>query len=119
MGDRRGFTIVELLVVLSLIAIFLSLSLPPLRNIRTKMVLAGCLQGAVSELRLTQSRAITTNTEQKWSIRQFPPAGSFQKEEIKEFIFSPSGFCPPGGSGTQWLAAKKIIVSSMGRVRLE
>ena len=107
MGDRRGFTIIELLVVLSICAILFSLALPPIRNIKSKLLLSACLQGSVSGLRYTQSRAITSNQEQKWSISDYPPANDLKKGAIKLFSFSPSGFCPPGGSGTQLLENKK------------
>lgn len=119
MGDRRGFTLIELLVVLSLCAILFSLALPPIRNIRAKLLLSACLQGSVSELRLTQSRAIAGNHEQNWSIANYPLANVLKKGALRTFSFSPSGFCPPGGSGTQLLENKKIVVSSMGRVRVE
>lgn len=119
MGDRRGFTIIELLVVLSICAILLALALPPIKNVRSKFILSACLQGSVSELRNTQARAITTNQEQNWSLNNYSPANGLNKGAIKVFSFSPSGFCPPGGSGTQLLENKKVVVSAMGRARFE
>ncbi|MDD5383083.1 MAG: prepilin-type N-terminal cleavage/methylation domain-containing protein [Candidatus Margulisbacteria bacterium] len=103
-----GFTLIEVLVVLSLIAVLLVLSIPAFTIFSQRLALNASARALASDLRVLQSRAI----EQHRTLT------------LNTISFSPSGYPPPGGSGTVVLKnrmgqMKKVVVSSAGRVRIE
>ncbi len=104
---RRGFTLVELLVVISLVGFLFLFSVTTLSNFRQRLCLDASAVQLVSDLRRTQIEALAFN-----ETRLFIFNG-------KQFAFSRTGNPPPGGSGTVALGGRRVIVSSAGRVRVE
>jgi Tfp pilus assembly protein FimT len=106
MGRRRGFSLVELVVIVSICGLLFSLSFPTLANFRSRLSLETAARGMASDLRKCQASAMSKG-------ETVACAGT-------KFKFSSSGFPPPGGSGTYRMCGKKkIILSSAGRVRIE
>jgi len=108
MAGRRGFTIIELLVVTGICGLLLSFSFPTLINFRELICLDSSTYQAASDIRKVQIEAICKN----------------ESLSIGRFKFSKTGFPLPGGTGTEVLKSRsgycrKVIVSSAGRVRVE
>lgn len=100
----KGFTLVELLIVIGLSGLLLSFTLPTFTKLKENLRLNGAAQQLASDLRVTQAKAIATG----------------QTEACGRFRFAASGFSPPGGSGTELIGrSRKVILSSAGRVRVE
>jgi prepilin-type N-terminal cleavage/methylation domain-containing protein len=108
---KRGFTLIELTVVFSLIGLILLFSLPTLANFKEHVYLEAASTQLASDLRTTQIEAICFNETRTISLNG------------RQFIFSKTGNPPPGGSGTVVLngrsCSRSVIVSSVGRVRVE
>jgi prepilin-type N-terminal cleavage/methylation domain-containing protein len=124
MGKRKGFTLVELLITIGICGLLLSFSLSALSQLRSALYLEAASRGAASELRKAQALAVCQNQNRSWEISSFKLPGGITAFNRKTFVFSGSGFTPPGGNGTQILTDsfghnKRIIVSSAGRVRIE
>ena len=123
-AGRRGFTLVELVIVVGICALLLSISFPTLTNFREKIYLEAIARGAASELRKTQSQAMSRSENFGWDISLFNLPPGVLAVNIRKFIFSSSGFPLVGGTGTQLLRdhhghGRKVILSSAGRVRVE
>ena len=78
-------------------------ALPSLTKFKKTLCAGVAARKSATEIRRTQAAAICRG----------------ETIAIGVFKFAKSGFCPPGGSGTQRLENKKIIVSAAGRVRVE
>jgi prepilin-type N-terminal cleavage/methylation domain-containing protein len=108
---RRGFTLIELSVVISLIGLICLFALPTLANFKDRVRLEADTTQLATDLRKTQIEAICVGEARSLTA------------EAKQFIFSKSGNPPPGGSGTVVIngryGSRSIIVSSAGRVRVE
>jgi prepilin-type N-terminal cleavage/methylation domain-containing protein len=101
---RRGFTLVELLVVIGIVGMIFTLSFPALSKLRKTVLVEGEVYSLAAALRRAEVEALTKNR-----AVSLPP-----------FKFAGSGFPLPGYSGTLNLSPKrKIVVSSVGRVRIE
>jgi len=146
-----GFTLIEILVVLSIVGILAASSIPILSNVFNVSQLKREAQNIVAELRLAQEMAETKKTtccisfksksifyesaqifverydyfKGKYvNIKSIELPKKFDFKEDKVIKFSSSGSPPAGGSGTIVLKdaggrEKKIIVSSIGRIRIE
>ena len=102
--ERKGFTLVELLVVIGIVGILLTVSYPSLTKLRKTTLIEGECQAIVAGLRRAEVQALATN----------------RTVELAPFKFAASGFPLPGYSGTLTLSPhRKIVVSSVGRVRIE
>jgi prepilin-type N-terminal cleavage/methylation domain-containing protein len=107
---RPAFSLIELIVVMSILGSVLFISLPNLSRFSANLSLNGSATALVTELRQLQAKARLTHTTQRYGTTNI--------------AFSASGFPPPGGSGTIVLRnrfgrQKKIIVASSGRIRCE
>jgi prepilin-type N-terminal cleavage/methylation domain-containing protein len=121
---KKGFTLIELIAVIAICGILTAVSLPLFSRFAASFLLTPSARGIASELRKTQTLALSRHQTLAWNISQSDLAPGIFPGNEKTFIFSASGFPPPGGSGTQYLntatgGGKKIIVSSAGRVRIE
>ncbi|KPJ66707.1 hypothetical protein AMJ44_08020 [candidate division WOR-1 bacterium DG_54_3] len=120
----KGFTLIEILIVIGVLALIFSFSFPSLSLFSAQLSLAASAKALTSELRNVQSQAVLQHKtlSPDLSKLRFPPG--IKLINLSSISFSASGFPPPGGSGTIILQnrlgqARKIIVSSAGRVRVE
>ena len=101
---RKGFTLVELLVVIGLCGLLLSFTLPTFTKLKENLRLNGTAQQLASDLRAAQATALSVD----------------QAQTNGRFRFAASGFPPVGGSGTELIGrSRKVILASTGRVRVE
>jgi len=122
---RRGFTLLEILVTISLFSLIIFISMPVLSRFKNALLLKITVQKVSSDLRARQLAALvkkTTLNYQVSSAGQLP--GGLKLISDKKIVFSGNGLPIPGGSGTQILGNNygkqgKIIVSSQGRIRIE
>jgi len=108
MSNRRGLTLVELLVVMGISGLLLFLSFPALTNLKESIRLEISARQLASTLRKAQSLAMYQG----------------ETKIIGRFKFSKTGAPLPGGFGTEKITSpsgkvKKVIVSPLGRVRIE
>ena len=130
---RPGFSLIETLVVLGLIALFILVSFPVLNIFRQNLSLIYASRQVASDLRAYQQEAFMRQESvsiafagQAYSVglkKVSLPAG-VKVSRSKTISFGSTGFPVPGGSGTVILGgrhskARKIIVSSSGRIRVE
>lgn len=105
---KRGFTLVELMIVIGICGLMLSFSLPSLSRFKNSLLLDATSQAFASQLRAAQVKAMSSGATQA----------------VERFEFSKSGSSMPGGSGTKVFEDKfgfsrRVILSSAGRVRIE
>ncbi|MFA6170125.1 MAG: type II secretion system protein [Candidatus Margulisiibacteriota bacterium] len=122
MGKGRGFTLVELLVVISIVGLLCFSLLPVLNRFRGRVCLKRAASLTVANLRLAQAKAILHSNQINCLVAgEVLPGVAVMT--TKTYAFTADGFTPPAGSGTSTLTSKhgkrKVIVSSMGRVRSE
>ncbi len=103
----RGFTLIELSVVISLIGILFLFSWPALRDFKERIIFNAAASQLASDLRRTQIEALVFDETRRLLYNG------------KQFAFAKTGNPPPGGSGTVRLGARQVIVSAAGRVRIE
>jgi type II secretory pathway pseudopilin PulG len=119
---KRGFTLVELLLVVACAFFLTGVSLAGLRAYRTKLFLRTAPQLSLLQLRAVQGRAISIAANQSSGGDSFVFPGIVRKIP-KTFIFSRNGMAPPGGSGTLVFSdgqgERKVVVSNWGRIRIE
>lgn len=121
---KKAFTLIEILITISIFALLLSVSLPALTCFSAQLSLNASARALASELRALQSQAILRHKTLSLNLGglKFPPG--IDPIKTSNISFSSSGSPPPGGSGTLILQNKlgktrEIIVSSAGRVRIE
>ncbi len=124
MSAKKGFSLIEMLVVVGILGMLFALSLPISRSFSSILYLNASAKGLASDLRKVQSQAMLQHKTLSINLGKlkFPPGVSFANTH--DMSFSPSGCPPPGKSGTLILQnsfgrTKKVIVSSSGRVRIE
>jgi prepilin-type N-terminal cleavage/methylation domain-containing protein len=122
--NRRGFTLVELLIVLGIIGLTSFFAIPTWRAFSGQLTLQAAAQTIVSELRRLQSQACLEHRQLAFDPARLKLAKDLTLSGHLNFSFSASGFPPPGGSGTLIVSnqagrQKKIVVSAAGRVRSE
>ena len=120
---QRGFTLVELSVIIGLIGLLALAALPPLAAFRERIYLETASQQLLTDLRRTQAEALCAGTDRAYDSASLPLPGGLACN-AKQFKFAGSGEPPPGGSGTVLIAGRtgrgrSVIVSSAGRIRLE
>jgi prepilin-type N-terminal cleavage/methylation domain-containing protein len=135
----RGFTLVEMLIVLVVVGLLFCVSITSVSGFRSSLEFRSAVDQVLSDIKFTQQTADSTHTscrinftagKSDYSIVQsgntiksakVGPKVTFYGKSY--FSFAPSGNTDVGGSGTLAIRsgskAKKIIVSSMGRVRAE
>jgi prepilin-type N-terminal cleavage/methylation domain-containing protein len=124
MLDKKGFTLVEIIVIISILSVLFSLTLPLSPRFSSSLYLHASARSLASELRRLQSNSVLRHKTLSFTPAKFmlPPGIKFQR--ICDIGFSASGFPPPGKSGSLILQdssgrTKKVVVSSAGRIRLE
>jgi len=109
--EKRGFTLIELSVVIGLIGLLLLIAFPTWNDFRERLDLEGSAAQLASDLRRTQVEALALDETRCLTFNG------------KQFAFSKTGNPPPGGSGTAVIAGRRssrlVVVSSAGRVRIE
>ena len=121
---QKGFTLIEVLIVLSILAISFALAYPALSRFSARLTLQAAARTLASDFRALQAAAVSKHRTLNFQPEKATLPGGIKVVATSLIGFSPSGFTPPGGSGTWTLKnrlgdQKKIIVSSMGRVRVE
>lgn len=122
--ERKGFTLVESVVVLGLLGLLLSFCLPAYSQFSSSLFLNAAAKTIASHLRHIQGQALLEQHIINSNLDKLGLPSSIKVKKAPAICFSPSGAPPPGRSGTIILEnqrgkTKKIIVSSSGRVRIE
>jgi len=137
--SRKGFTLVELLIVLAIISTILGLSITGISRLRSVLLYRNSVDQVVTDIKyaqqMTDASRQTCRIEFKAGkneyaiyrnnvmIRTAKVAQGIQFYGKSYFSFAPNGYTDVGGSGTLYLGGssrvKKIIVSSRGRIRVE
>ncbi|OGB86994.1 hypothetical protein A3H38_03635 [candidate division WOR-1 bacterium RIFCSPLOWO2_02_FULL_46_20] len=120
----RGFTLVELLVVLSVLAVMAAISLPGFYAFSAQISLNASAKTMASSLRKLQGQAILQHETLTFNLTDLKLPKGISPIKTSNICFAPSGFTPPGGSGTFIIKnnigqTKMIVVSTSGRVRVE
>ncbi|MFH1541523.1 MAG: type II secretion system protein [bacterium] len=121
---RRGFTIIEILIVLSIIAVLVISATPLLTRFNNQLTLNAAAKTIASELRLLQTKAKTTHSTMTLNLNNLKIPAKIKISGKTEVSFVSSGAPLPGSSGTITLTnrngqTKKIVIASSGRVRVE
>jgi prepilin-type N-terminal cleavage/methylation domain-containing protein len=124
MFTKPAFSLIELLIVISVVSLLLIFGLPSFYYFRQNLSLATSAKMLASTLRETQAQAFLIHQTCSLSCEALALPAEVQVVSDPGICFSSSGFPPPGGSGTIIIAnqlgkEKRIIVSSVGRVRIE
>ncbi len=141
---KKGFTILELLIVISLVSLLMSISAMNMAGLKRALLLDNSANELANTLTIMKQTAISSsgrtglvcnvkkyyietldlfsNSMKKTREASLPDGICFK--EPCEISFSQSGFPIPGYSGTITMSdrserIKKIIVSSFGRIRIE
>lgn len=117
----RGFTLIEVLVVVAVVGILLGFSLQGVRSFSSQLALSVATNNLVCQIRKTQAEAMA---QHKTAKVNFVLPSEIKLVKASALGFSNSGFTCFGGSGSLIIKNKlgqlrKIIVSSAGRVRVE
>lgn len=135
----KGFTLIEVLIVLVIISSLLAFSVIGTQRFRSSLEYAGSVNQALSDIKLTQQLAASSSQTCRIDFNPGKNAYTISKgntiyrtvkvsDKIRfsgksYFEFVPSGYTDVGGSGTLMLggisSTRKIIVSSRGRIRVE
>jgi prepilin-type N-terminal cleavage/methylation domain-containing protein len=120
---KPGFTLIELLIVIFMIGILFSFSLPAFNSFSSGLALNQSAQSVAGEIRTLQAKAYAQHQKLSLDLTRLLPRNILPTQNHL-ICFAASGFPVPGGSGTIVLSnktgqSKKIIVSSLGRVRIE
>ncbi len=121
---QRGFTLIELLIVIGLISFVFAAAAPNLSRYSSLLNLNASAKLIVSDLRLTQSQALTQKETLCYDPTKTRLPSGIKFIKTKPIYFSASGNPAFGSSGTIMMQnrlgqSKKIIVSSVGRIRVE
>ena len=117
-GDRRdgrvgkngGFSLVELLVVLSIIALVAGLVVPVLRTVSPRYELSGAANAMSSAIRAARAAAIARNREVIFELDV--DTGKFGTK------LGGGGGAVPSGAGIELVAARtEVIDGTKGRIR--
>ena len=82
-GRRGGFTLVELLVVIGIIAVLIGVLLPALGQARAQSRAVACL----SNLRQISTAALMYAQETKWYVSYVPPVNGQPAKDRKELLW--------------------------------
>ncbi|MFA5839673.1 MAG: type II secretion system protein [Candidatus Margulisiibacteriota bacterium] len=121
---KKGFSLLECLIVVGILGILLTISLPTLKQYRESVILNASAIALASDLRALQNQAMLNHGIARLSLSALKPPAPIKILSFSSIAFSPSGLPIVGGSGTIVLGSsasisKKIIVSSLGRIRIE
>ncbi len=121
---KKGFTLVELIVIIGILGALFSLALPLSARFSSSLYLNASARELVSELRRLQSDSVLRHRTLGFAPAEFKLPPQIKFKQTCAIAFSASGFPLPGRSGTLILQdpsgrTRKVVVSSAGRVRLE
>ncbi|OGC06572.1 hypothetical protein A2230_04625 [candidate division WOR-1 bacterium RIFOXYA2_FULL_36_21] len=129
---KKGYSLLELIIVISIIGIFFAFVSINFGNFETKAEFKAITKTIVSDLRLCQQNAISQKESCDTIFEKDYYIINNKKKHLPSLIniknpktirFSSSGNPQPGYFGTIILESKnqsiKIIVSAIGRIRVE
>jgi general secretion pathway protein H len=108
-ANMEGFTLVEMLVVLTLMAILMVVSLPYAKGSGEARILDAAAQSLAARLRETQAAAISSNSERNLTVDL--KAGSIVQHN-PERIFN-----LPAGTAIKILTAQNEVVADTASIR--
>lgn len=88
LSDKRGFTLLELIVVIAIISVTLGLLMPVFRKTFSDIQLNTCVQDMVSLIRYAQERAIVENTTLRFNLDTKEGSYWLTKKEQDKDTFS-------------------------------
>jgi general secretion pathway protein H len=108
--DRNGFTLVELLVVLAIMAMLLMIAIPPISSVLPQMEAKSGAREVAAALREARSRAVLSNTEVIFSL------------DVKNHYFMISGdkqthALPLDIKLSLYTAQQELIADTLGNIR--
>jgi len=86
-ADKRGFTLIEIMIVITIIAILLAIAIPNLINARRNSQKAVC----IANLRAVQNAKERWATENKKTRHQVPVKEDLYPDYIKNWTTCPGG----------------------------
>ena len=121
---RNGFSLVELIFVLGIIALLLAICLPGMNRFSSRLYLDASAKSIASELRSLQGQAMLEHKSMSYDINNLKLPHGVKIIKASSLRFASSGFPPPGGSGSIVLKdlyghSLQIVLSSAGRTRVE
>jgi general secretion pathway protein H len=107
---RNGFTLVELLVVLAIMAMLIMIAMPPILSVLPKMEAKSGAREVAAALREARSRAILSNTDVVFSL------------DVKGHYFTISGdkqthALPQDVNLSLYTAQQELIAENLGNIR--
>lgn len=106
--SNRGFTLVELMIVVLLMGLMLGFAVPALRSLGNSHSLKGAKEDVMAELQLARSKAMSTGVAQPvhfypgtygWDYHTHPASGGM------------SGFRFPRGVSYGWASAQSVNIT--------
>ena len=104
-ASNAGFTLVEMLVVLAIMAVTLAVSLPYVRGSSEAHILDATAQTLAARLRETQSAAMFDNAERTLSI------------DLKHKLILDPVFVVPQGISLKIVTAEKEVTTELASIR--
>jgi len=87
--DARGFTLIELSLVLALIAVFAGLAWPSLRNLRKNYVMETAAQDLTDCMTFARASAVAERSWYKLVFKQNPAVYTLYKMDVQDGSASP------------------------------
>jgi len=106
--SNRGFTLVEMAIVVLLMGLMLAFAVPALRHLSTSQGLKGAQQQMVSEVQLARARAMSSGQTQIMHFFQPSPYGDYHLHDTGA---NPVGFYFPKGVSYGWGTPQNVIVN--------
>ncbi len=104
--SNRGFTLVEMMIVVLLMGLMLGFAVPALRRLSNSQGLKGARENMVSQLQLARARAMSTGTDQ--TMHFFPGTYGY---DYHLHTGNPVGWNFPRGVTYGWATTQNIIVT--------
>ncbi|MBN2320164.1 MAG: GspH/FimT family pseudopilin [Acidobacteria bacterium] len=142
-GERRGYSLLECLIVLCCAAVMLTLSVPGMYRLHQEWTLWGCARSVESSLRWGRARSISSNTSLLFEVsrngsrycwidaesgqkyvntgRRLPAGVRIESHPARSLRFYPHGNAVPAGTYVVRASAGSysVVVNPGGRIRIK